>query len=91
MHEFVGLYSDPQCDAGTIKAVVYIRVLHIEPTSEQVSQTLLQVSQTMLEGLHVSQTVLRWSWQHEWTENCVSERIQELEPGQSNHIMKATR
>ncbi len=37
----------------------YICVLQIEPTSEQVSQTVL----------HVSQTVLRWSWQHEWTEN----------------------
>ena len=22
VHEFVGLYSDPQCDAGTITAVV---------------------------------------------------------------------
>ena len=59
VHVFVGLYSDPQCDAGTITAVVFICVLQIEPTSEQVSQTVLQVSQT----------VLRWSWQHEWTEN----------------------
>ena len=66
VHEFVGLYSDPQCDAGTITAVVTLCVLQIEPTSEQVSQTVLQVSQTVL---HVSQTVLRWSWQHEWTEN----------------------
>ena len=66
VHEFVGLYSDTQCDAGTITAVVTICVLQIEPTSEQVSQTVLQVSHTVLQ---VSQTVLRWSWQHEWTEN----------------------
>ncbi len=66
VHEFVGLYSDPQCDAGTITEVVTLCVLQIEPTSEQVSQTVLQVSQTVLQ---VSQTVLRWSWQHEWTEN----------------------
>ena len=59
VHEFVGFYSDPQCDAGSITAVVFICVLQIEPTSEQVSQTVLQVSQTVL---HVSQTVLRWSW-----------------------------
>ena len=54
VHEFVGLYSDPQCDPGTITAVVraYICVLQIDPTSEQVSQTVLQVSQRML----------RWSW-----------------------------
>ena len=38
--EFVGLYSDPQCDAGNITAVVTC-VLQIEPTSEQVSQTVL--------------------------------------------------
>ena len=75
MHEFVGLYSDPQCDAGTITAGSNIKicVLQIEPTSEQVSQTVLQVSQTGLQVsqtvLQVSQTVLRWSWQHEWTEN----------------------
>ena len=59
VHEFVSLYSEPQCDAGNITAVVFICVIQIEPTSEQVSQTVLQVSQT----------VLRWSWQHEWTEN----------------------
>ena len=66
VHEFVVLYSDPQCDAGTTTAVVTLCVLQIEPTSEQVSQTVLHVLQTVL---HVSQTVLRWSWQHEWTEN----------------------
>ena len=41
VHEFVGLYSDPQCDAGTITAVVTLCVLQIEPTSEQVSQIVL--------------------------------------------------
>ena len=80
VHEFVGLYSDPQCDAGTITAVVtYVffrlniplnkfrrQCYKFRSTVLQVSQTVLQVSQTVLQ---VSQTVLRWSWQHEWTEN----------------------
>ena len=65
MHEFVGFYSDPQCEAGTITAVVTC-VLQIEHTSEQVSQTVLQVSQTVLQ---VSQTGLRYGVGNIWTEN----------------------
>ncbi len=43
VHEFVGLYSDPQCDAGTITAVVFIYVffrLNL-PLNKQVSQRVL--------------------------------------------------
>ena len=43
MHdEFVGLYSVPQTDAGTITTVTTECVLRVEPTSEHVSQTVLQ-------------------------------------------------
>ena len=50
MHdEFVGLYSVPQTDAGTITMVTTGCVLPVEPTSE---------------SEHVSQTVLQWSWEH---------------------------
>ena len=80
VHQFVGLYSDPQCDAGTITVVV-ICVLQIEPTSEQVSQTLLQVSQKVYD----------WVGKMSGQRTCVAKRIQKLEPGQSNHILKATR
>ena len=86
VHEFVGLYSDPQCDAGTITAVVrpYICVLQIKPTSE--------VSQTVL---HVSQTVLRWSWQHEWTENVCCQahtgaRTGTVQPHFESHALNVT-
>ena len=42
MHdEFVGLYSVPQTDAGTIATVTTECVLPVEPTSEHVSQTVL--------------------------------------------------
>ena len=40
--EFVGLYSVPQTDAWTITTVTTERVLPVEPTSEHVSQTVLQ-------------------------------------------------
>ena len=43
MHdEFVGLYSVPQTDTGTITTVTTECVLSVEPTSEHVSQTVLQ-------------------------------------------------
>ena len=40
--EFIGLYSVPQTDAGTITTVTTECVLPVEPTSEHVSQTVLQ-------------------------------------------------
>ena len=42
--EFIGLYSVPQTDAGTITTVTTDCVLLVEPTSEQVSQTVLEWS-----------------------------------------------
>ena len=66
----------------------YICVLQIEPTSEQVSQTVLQVSQTLLQ---VSQKVYDGFGNMSGQRTRVAERMQELEPGQSNHILKATR
>ena len=43
MHnELCGLYSVPQTDAGTITTVTTECVLPVEPTSEHVSQTMLQ-------------------------------------------------
>ena len=43
MHdEFIGLYSIPQTDAGTITTVSTECVLPVEPTSEHVSQSVLQ-------------------------------------------------
>ena len=39
--EFVGLYSVPQTDAGTITMLTTECVLPVEPTSELVSQTVL--------------------------------------------------
>ncbi len=40
--EFIGLYSIPQTDAGTITTVSTECVLPVEPTSEHVSQSVLQ-------------------------------------------------
>ena len=43
MHDaFVSLHSVPQTDAGTITMVTTECVLPVEPTSEHVSQTMLQ-------------------------------------------------
>ena len=41
---FVGLYSVPQTDAGSITTVTIEGVLPVEPISEHVSQTVLQYS-----------------------------------------------
>ena len=42
--EFIGLYSVPQTNTGTITTVTTDCVLLVEPTSEQVSQTVLEWS-----------------------------------------------
>ena len=81
VHEFVGLYSDSQCDAGTITAVVTYVFFRLD-LPVNTFRRVLKVSQTMLyDG------VGNMSGQR----TCVAKRIQELEPGQSNHILKATR
>ena len=74
MHEFVGFYSDHQCDAGTITAVVTYVFFRL-------NLPLNKFRRQCYDG------VGNISGQR----TCVTKRVQELEPGQSNHILKATR
>ena len=88
VHEFVGLYSDPQCDAGTITEVAtyaFFRLnLHLNKFRRQCYKFRRQC----------------YKFRRQWYDGvgnmsgqrtCVAKRTQVLEPGQSNHVLKATR
>ena len=81
VHEFVGLYSDPQCDAGTIKEVVTYVFFRLNLPPNKFRRQCYKFRRQCYDG------VGNMSGQR----TCVAKRIQELEPGQSNHILKATR
>ena len=81
MHEFVSLYSDPQCDAGTITAVVTYVFFRLNLPLNKFRRQCYKFRRQCYNG------VGNMSGQR----TCVAKRIQELEPGQSNHILKATR
>ena len=88
VHEFVGLYSDPQCDAGTITAVVtYVDFRLNLPLNKFRRQCYKFRRQCYKFRRQCYDGVGNMSGQR----TCVAKRIQELEPGQSNHILKATR
>ncbi len=88
MHEFVGLYSDPQCDAGNITAVVtYVFFRFNLPLNKFRRQCYKFRRQYYKFRRQCCDGVDNMSGQR----TCVAKRIQELEPGQSNYILKATR
>ena len=92
VHEFVGLYSDPQCDAGTITAVVRPTYIHVFfrlnlPLNNFRKQCYKFRRQCYKFRRQCYDGVGNMSGQRA----CVAKRIQELQPGQSNHILKATR
>ena len=90
VHEFVGLYSDHQFDAGTITVVVtYIYVffrlnLPLNKFRRQCYKFRRQCYKFRRQCYDGVGTI---SGQR----TCVAKRIQELAPGQSNDILKATR
>ena len=89
-HEFVGLYSDPQCDAETTTAVVTYVFLRLNlPLNKFRRQCYKFRRQCYKFRRQCCDGVDNMSGQR----TCVAKRrpIQELEPGQSNHILKATR
>ena len=81
MHEFVGLYSDHQLDAGTITAVVTYVFFRLNLPLNKFRRQCYKFRRQCYDG------VGNISGQR----TCVAKRIQELEPGQSNDILKATR
>ena len=88
VHEFVGLYSDTQCDAGTITAVVTYVFFRLNlPLNKFRRQCYKFRRQCYTFRRQCYDGVGNMSGQR----TCVAKRIQELEPGQSNHILKATR
>ena len=90
MHEFFGLYSDPQCYAGTITAVVtyvFFRLNLGLPLNKFRRQCYKFRRQCYKFRRQCYDGVGNMSGQR----TCVAKRIQKLEPGQSNHILKATR
>ena len=84
VHEFVDLCSDPQFDAGTITTVVayvFFRLNKFRRQCYKFRRQCYKFRRQCYDG------VGNMSGQR----TCVAKRIQELEPGQSNHIVKATR
>ncbi len=81
VHEFVGLYSVPQCDAGTITAVVTYVFFRLNLLLNKFRRDCYKFRRQCYDGGD------NMSGQR----TGVAKRIQELEPGQSNHILKATR
>ena len=69
VHEFVGLYSVPHCDAGTITAVVTYVFFRLNLPMKKFRRQGYDGGDNM-SGQRTG----------------VAKRIQELEPGQSNHI-----
>ena len=78
VHELVGLYSVPQCNAGTITAVVTIFFYYV---LFRLNLPLNKFRRQCYDGGD------NMSGQR----TGVAKRMQEIEPGQSNHILKATR
>ena len=102
VHEFVGLYSDPQCDAGTITAVVtyvFFRLnLPLNKFRRQCYKFRRQCYKFRRQCYKFRRQCYKFRRQCcDGVDNmsgqrmCVAKRIQELEPGQSNHILTATR
>ena len=88
VHEFVGLYSDSQCDAGTITAVVAYVFFGLNlPLNKFRRQRYKFRTQCYKFRRQCYDGVGNMSGQR----TCVAKRIHELEPGQYNHILKATR
>ena len=81
VHEFVGLYSDPQCDAGTITAIVTYVFFRLNLPLNKFRRQCYKFRRQCYDG------VGNMSGQR----RCVAKRMQELEPGQSNQLLKATR
>ena len=83
VHEFVGLYSDPQCDAGSITAVVRPVFFRLNlPLNKFRRQCYTFRRQCYIYKFRRQcyDGVGNMSGQR----TCVAKCIQELEPGQSN-------
>ena len=90
VHQFVGLYSDPQCNAGTLTAVVtsyYVFFRLNLPLNKFRRDCYTFRRQCYKFCRQCYDGVGNMSGQR----TCVAKRIQELEPGLSNHILKVIR